>query len=868
MKCLWVVLMVAAAAGAESEGWLNKFGSNLRSELGQVLGATEVPYYEAVVNVTYVSRSEFDMRAMGPLYNSTPAIINTIANKQAYPEGIVSMSDWHIEVASLSENWRPLLAHYAGPGAVLVIAVLLAAALPIAGLFWCCCHWCRGKRRRPFDRKFDSCLKGILAIVLIALLTLFLFGVVCAFATDAQLERSAGESPAAVRAAAQDVKEFLNATQAHAHWLLVVNYKQLEDTLQTMLNNSGEQVSVQLGEFSRAVSVTALARMVRQLESVQQELRRVRNVTASLRYNAERLNTGLRKVRHQLLLTLKNCEQPQCRRLQEKYRIGQLDTQIQYNQMPDVSELLNNVSALLEADIVREVARGADVFADIQRAVRTEVSARMPAAAAELQRQGERLRNMSATITTQCARLSAATQDAAKEAAETIETAHRQYGPYRRYVGIGAATAMLLILSVLIWGLLCGVCGKRPDVYASSDCCNKASGSRWLLCGTGLMFLLGGAAALVLAAYFAVGITAQRFVCDPLTEPKGNRLFEDVDRFLDLEMALFKEHRDPDFNLSAVLYRCQDNQTIYTNPFITRLDLTISFTPKHQSSKSKYHCLTPPLFQTLHFHRIIDLEAIKSDLELQITRQVAALQPAYPTQARNVVILKPSAKEKLKQLAATGLSEFNFDRILEALETNITSLSLDSLSAQLEAAAGELMSRPAFTQLTIELRDAAAMLRTYHDDIVVPITADTSKLHETATALRDGLRFNHSSLAEAVAHLMAETEQAELFLNTQGPQLIQNLTRDFGDSIAAPMRAYLERVVRAAGSDVGRCGPLAQAYNSTRDAACTHVLMPINGYWMSLAWCILLFVPIMLVSQKLARLYRSLDPYPGPLVEA
>lgn len=32
------------------------------------------------------------------------------------------------------------------------------------------------------------------------------------------------------------------------------------------------------------------------------------------------------------------------------------------------------------------------------------------------------------------------------------------------------------------------------------------------------------------------------------------------------------------------------------------------------------------------------------------------------------------------------------------------------------------MSRPAFS-------DAAAMMRTYHDDIVVPITADTSKLH-------------------------------------------------------------------------------------------------------------------------------------------
>lgn len=42
-------------------------------------------------------------------------------------------------------------------------------------MFWCCCYWCRvGRRRRPFDRKYDACFKGLLAITLIALLTLFL----------------------------------------------------------------------------------------------------------------------------------------------------------------------------------------------------------------------------------------------------------------------------------------------------------------------------------------------------------------------------------------------------------------------------------------------------------------------------------------------------------------------------------------------------------------------------------------------------------------------------------------------------------------------------------------------------------------------
>lgn len=42
---------------------------------------------------------------------------------------------------------------------------------------------------------------------------------------------------------------------------------------------------------------------------------------------------GLRKVKGQLLQTLAQCEQPPCVRLKEKYKIGQLDTEIQYNQV-------------------------------------------------------------------------------------------------------------------------------------------------------------------------------------------------------------------------------------------------------------------------------------------------------------------------------------------------------------------------------------------------------------------------------------------------------------------------------------------------------------------------------------------------------
>lgn len=120
----------------------------------------------------------------------------------------------------------------------------------------------------------------------------FSFGVVCAFATDSQVESGTRESGASVRAGIRDAQTFLNATQAHARWLLVNNYRELERRLSAMLTSSGLTISVQLGEFSRAVSVTTLTGMVRRLDQVRDDLRTVHRHTADLRAHAERLNAG------------------------------------------------------------------------------------------------------------------------------------------------------------------------------------------------------------------------------------------------------------------------------------------------------------------------------------------------------------------------------------------------------------------------------------------------------------------------------------------------------------------------------------------------------------------------------------------------
>lgn len=109
------------------------------------------------------------------------------------------------------------------------------------------------------------------------------------------------------------------------------------------------------------------------------------------------------------------------------------------------------------------------------------------------------------------------------------------------------------------------------------------------------------------------------------------------------------------------------------------------------------------------------------------------------------------------------------------LETNMTSLALDSLARQLNSTAHSLQ-QPLFAAEARSLLQAAGALSALLQDVLQPMLQDSAALNTTAARLRDSLRFNHSSLKEAIAYLMHETTEAEVFLNTQGPDRLQNVS--------------------------------------------------------------------------------------------
>lgn len=55
-----------------------------------------------------------------------------------------------------------------------------------------------------------------------------------------------------------------------------------------------------------------------------------------------------------------------------------------------------------------------------------------------------------------------------------------KYSVYRYWAGIGISSILLIVLVFIAFGLLCGICGRRPDGYGD-DCCNKGAGARFLM---------------------------------------------------------------------------------------------------------------------------------------------------------------------------------------------------------------------------------------------------------------------------------------------------------------------------------------------------------------------------------------------------
>ncbi|KAK9710591.1 Prominin [Popillia japonica] len=709
---------------------INRISETLDRALFNVLEELEGPDYTAInVSATYYASTRFNPEGMAILYNLTNIFMDVLVNRDVYPEGLIIVQDNAIQWEPIKDQWQAILKHFSGLLVIVIILVVLALLFPLWGLCFCCCRCCGncGAKPQPLDKKRDCCKKFILATFLIAVGTLLLFGVVCAFVTNTHLYEGTANAVPTVKTNMRDVDTYLNTTGTELNILLGTNYDEFQSTLFDVLNKSSTIVYDQLAKYSNAVAMTEVTNIVVGLDDIRTNLTQMRTITNYLRNHASQLNDALRKVKNDLIHTLKECNTNlECSKLSSN--VSNLDTNIDFNSLPDVtSEMKELQSVIDDGDLEKSVEEGQQRLKNIEQKISQTVSTSLDAVRSAINDAGKEIRTNVGQVNSVLTDISSFMHKHADPVLADADRYVREYAPYLYYGGIGVSCVLLSVTFCIAVGLICGICGKKPDPY-SEDCCNKGVGNQCLMCGVTIMFLSGIFLAVITIVFFFVGMASQRLVCDPIRNYNDSKLIDLLDESFSFKDAVGVDVTDAvgvDVTVKQVLSDCHRNRSAY---HVFRLQNKIE------------------LDNVRNYIEEFDIQSALDELQENIKVPVG------------VEILSPEAKAKLTELADSNISNINFDRFTTVLDDNLTKVDLNYLVKQLDAVLETVNRRMVPEEIKANLQVSKLHLETYQEKLVVPMTQNAEKLIDIAKNMEQNLKFGKSSFREAITELIDEVD--------------------------------------------------------------------------------------------------------------
>lgn len=814
----------------------NQQNVDLPTSEQNVMPFEQIKYSVADVLNNYNSSTKYNARGMGHLYMITRYVMNFVLPGEVYPEGFVYIKNGKIELADLQSEWRTLLNHYGLMLVVIVASLLFIVIMPFAGLLFCCCR-CAGRcgsRSQPFEKRYDPCRRHTHGFFLSSITIFIMFGVVCAYVTNEYLENGVQSLPKDVRTSLRDTELYLNNTKKEVNNLLITNFDELDTTLNKILHRGGEIIKDKLGEISQAEVISNLTSIVSGLTIIRNDLSNIDHLTVKLKDKASELEQALKETRENLVEKLMLCKSHQpCMDFLRNYNITHLSLEADFTQLPNVTASLQNVSALLESDIESEVSKGKEEFEQIRIYIQKTVDQSIPQISNTIKKVGNAIKTGAQNITKVLDEVRDSLNDHSSHRVDIGESYLKEYGHYRYYVGLGVSSTLMVVLTCLTFGLFCGYCGKRPDGGYNDDCCDKGTGARFLMLGVWVIFLTSAGLMVITLVYFVTGVLAERAICQPLRHPGDTRIFAMIDELVHLEEKYAQQPGLKTLKVSDIIRSCHRNESIYS---VLNLENVINIT--QLSNYPRQYGIT---------QRINELTTrIKLD--------------------REVDILTPSAKAQLLRLANSPLNEFNFSVYTSVLSEKITSIDLIQLAAALSDTANKLP--PSEKEMKNSLVFQAQYLRLHQQNQVAEMKKLSQDLDANARNLTEHLRFKEPSLRLAVEKMLEQVEKAQIFLNEKGPEIVSKIAGDFGVEFTSHIVNYLDHVISQTQHDVGKCWPISLVYNATVVSGCNKILDPYNGFWASVGFILVLFIPALILSVKLAALYQKSDPYPGPLVEA
>ena len=656
----------------------------------------------------------------------------------------------------------------------------------------------------------------------------------------------------------QDVTDdsslYLDNTGIEIHNLLVTNFEELEKVLNQTLDEGGPILKRKLAHITNAVAIDNITDIVSRLGNVRSHLKEINKITNVLQVNVKQLKQGLEDRRTKLKRALRLCNSNKaCQNFLKEYTIDK-DLAVAANfenlpfELPDVNLLMKDINELLNNNIMEKVEVGKEQLDNVKIAIENSIVGIRPKIKKEIRTMGRQLSDKAADIQRVLNEFDS-TMGRINREIPKVKPDLNEYSNYIYYIGLGMSCLVLLILCCYVFGLFYGFCGKRPGNVYGDDCCNRGTGANWLLAAVYLTFLFSIVLLSVTTIQFLIGSTADKVACNSLMNPNDSEIFQLLDKKViqplmqnQFEHQSSEKSRDrvsspietalKDMSLTEVINSCHQNETMYK---ILRMD-SIYNVEELRDWKTTYN-----------------VGSYLSNLKNKIRSD----------DINNIQILSPQAQRNLEELAQSQISDLNFTQYTHLIQEQITSIELGSFTARLNQIRDRL---PPGSQASTLIANEALYLKGM-EALVVEMKLATKQLQSKILELEKDATFDQSTMREALGALIQQASKATRELKQGGTELIDTLANRYVNETVGLIDAYVERVINYTTNHVGKCHPISRSYNATVVALCREVVDPFNGFWASIGWCYLFYLPSIALAISLISLYRKSEEYPGPLVD-
>lgn len=777
--------------------------------------------------------------AMNPIFNFTHFLYDKVLYRdEPIPEGyiVVKNSDTLSLGPKVEENdWRDLLAHYWMVLIWVVILVVLIIVIPFIAVCYCCFCCCRRCRQGcpPCTSKQDAQRRFCCGICLLILIIGLIFGIIIAFVTNKMIDSGFAETSETMKRGSEDTCTYLKDVADHVHHLMMYNYEEMETHVLDQLTHAHRHIFLDLSDTSESNSLAEMERVLENMPEALELMRQVEKMEKDLRFYGSQLRDGVRGIKRDVNFAVANlCQLQMCQKFLISSNIEHIDSSqcLHFDNLPNTKEFVEGMENIVASEYYAIPQRGLSRLKKVSDKVKTQLSFVVPPMMRDLTKGRTIFREHATNVRNIVEGVLSDIHIKTLHSTKSFEDVYERFGHDRNVVSLIVCLLILLVLFILIFALLCGCFGRRRTGYGD-ECCSKSTGATCLLLAILLIFCVFSFIALVGLFYFMLGMVTYQGACAPLRDQENNTLFRQLDASIDLNHYLppsesNKEVVQP-LKMSSAIKACHANQTI---------------------------------FDMMRQHNIYDINDLTRIKVMSHSQENTDSIKVFDEDLSTVVLLTKEERDELKTAGESKLAKYHSSLYMPSLCTQFTPMNLNALSEQLYKLSNDL-EYPAYGWAKVSFWNEGLNTKAFYRNFVPKLTSLVEKMKANLKKIDELISYENHDFTNTIKILTATAINSEQFIQTRGKDYINALGGNLTSSIDQMIDDYIDMIIKEANESVGHCAPLSYIYYRGVDLICHRIVDPINGFWVGILLCALLFLPILFVAHRLMCLYKKIYPY-------